>query len=117
VRLLFIDDEPTILRSYKRSFKQHDVVTATNGHDALRMIEDSAFDVIVCDMTMPAMTGMQLYMHVRDRAPHLIDRFVFATGGAVQATIDDFLRTITNPVLEKPFDLSLLHELVGHLAA
>jgi CheY-like chemotaxis protein len=64
---------------------------------------------------MPAMSGMQFYHHVRDRYPMLISRIVFATGGATQRDIEEFLASISNRVLEKPFEMSVLRELIADL--
>lgn len=117
LRLLFVDDEPSILRSYRRAFgKQHDVIAVTSGREALAEIaERPDFDLIICDLSMPMMSGMQLYYHVRERNPALVDRFVFATGGATQKDLEEFLRSVTNRVLEKPFDLAVLRGLIGDI--
>jgi two-component system NtrC family sensor kinase len=117
LRLMFVDDEPTILRSYKRAFgRDHDVTAVGNGKDALAALErDPGFDMIVCDLSMPTMSGMQLYQRVHDRWPSLAERFVFATGGASQRELEDFLHSVPNRVLEKPFEMSVLRDLIGDL--
>ena len=115
LRLLFVDDEPTILRSYKRAFKEHSVVAVTSGTDALAEIEAGEPDLIICDISMPAMSGMQLYHAVRERKPWLAERFIFATGGAIQREPEEFLRTVPNRVLDKPFDLGLLRAVIDEL--
>jgi signal transduction histidine kinase len=117
LRLLFVDDEASILRSYKRAFgKAHDVITVTNGKEALAAIEEHAtFDLVICDLSMPTMSGMQLYHAVRESNPELAVRFVFATGGATQRELEEFLRLVPNRVLEKPFDLSVLRALIADL--
>lgn len=117
LRLLFVDDEANILRSYKRAFgKLHDVVTVTSGKEALAAIEERPdFDLVICDLSMPAMSGMQLFQIVKECYPALADRFVFATGGSSQRELEDFLRSIPNRVLEKPFDLGVLRALLAEL--
>jgi signal transduction histidine kinase/DNA-binding response OmpR family regulator len=117
VRLLFVDDEASILRSYKRAFgRHHDVVTVTSGKDALAALAERAdFDLVICDLSMPTMSGMQFYGIVRERHPELIDRFIFATGGATQRELEEFLRSVSNRVLEKPFDLSVLRDIIRNL--
>jgi CheY-like chemotaxis protein len=117
LRLLFVDDEANILRSYKRAFgKQHDVSTVLNGHEALAAIGQSPdFDLVICDLSMPAMSGMQLFQIVKQQHPALCDRFVFATGGSSQRELDEFLRSVPNRVLEKPFDLCVLRALIAEL--
>jgi CheY-like chemotaxis protein len=121
LRVLLIDDEPTILRAYKRAFSAcHDVVFASDGREALETIrERSEFDLVVCDITMPVMNGLLLFERVRSECPRLAERFVFATAGSPQRHVEDFLATVPNRVLEKPFEMRLLRELVaglqGHL--
>jgi two-component system, NtrC family, sensor kinase len=117
LRLLFVDDEASILRSYKRAFgRVHEVVAVTNGKEALDAIAISAdFDLVICDLSMPTMSGMQLYHLVRERYPHLVERFIFATGGATQRELEEFLRSVPNRVLEKPFDLSVLRVIIDEL--
>ncbi len=117
LRLLFVDDEANILRSYKRAFgKEHEVLTVTGGNEALAaMAERADFDLVICDLSMPAMSGMQLYQIVSQRYPGLVDRFVFATGGSSQRELDEFLRSVPNRVLEKPFDFGVLRVLIGEI--
>jgi signal transduction histidine kinase/DNA-binding response OmpR family regulator len=116
-RLLFVDDEPSILRTYHRWFsREHDVVTVDSGQEALAAIRERGdFDLVICDLSMPAMSGMQLYQLIRDEFPALVERIVFATGGATQRELEEFLRSVPNRVLEKPFDLAVLRDLIGDL--
>ncbi|NVB78234.1 MAG: response regulator [Kofleriaceae bacterium] len=115
LRIMFVDDEPNILRSYSRVFgKTHDIVLAQDGLQALTALEANAdFDLIVCDLSMPTMSGMELFSVIGERYPRLVDRVVFATGGATQRDIEEFLSSITNLVLEKPFDMKVLRELIA----
>ena len=64
---------------------------------------------------MPTMSGMQLFEKVRESAPSLAERFVFATGGATQKSVEQFLASIPNLVLEKPFEMRVLRDLVADL--
>ncbi len=117
LRLLFVDDEANILRSYKRAFgRAHEVITVTSGKDALEAIDQRAdFDLVICDLSMPAMSGMQLFQIVKESNPALAERFVFATGGSSQRELDEFLRAVPNRVLEKPFDLGVLRAMLAEL--
>lgn len=117
LRLMFVDDEPNILRSYGRLFSAaHDVVLAEDGQSALAALrENPDFDLIVCDLSMPTMSGMRFHAEVAALAPSLLPRIVFATGGSTQRDIEQFLATITNLVLEKPFDMRVLRRLVAGL--
>ena len=117
LRILLIDDEPNILKSYKRAIgAAHDLVFAHHGEEALDAIRTHGdFDLVVCDVSMPTMSGMQLFETVREKVPHLAARFVFATGGATQKSVEHFLASIPNLVLEKPFEMRVLRELVADL--
>lgn len=117
LRVLLVDDEPNILRAYKRTLgNDHDLVTAAHGEEALAAITACGdFDLVLCDVSMPTMSGIQLFEHVRSLAPALAERFVFATGGATQKSVEHFLASIPNLVLEKPFDMRILRQLVADL--
>lgn len=114
-RVLIVDDEPLILRSVARLLRdQHDVETAKNGREALLLLsEQGPFDLVVCDLMMPEMTGMELYGAVLDRDPATADRFVFLTGGAYTDLARQFLNGIGNPKLDKPIQPNLLRSVVS----
>lgn len=104
-RILVVDDEPMIGTMLSRALgTQFDIAIATSGHEALSALEEASFDAILCDVMMPGMTGMDVYLAIRSRNPELAERIVFMTGGAFVAGVADFLSTVTNPKLDKPFD-------------
>ena len=86
--------------------------------NALRLFEP--YDVILCDLMMPVMTGMDLYAELAATRPALAARMIFMTGGTFTARARDFLAAVPNPAIDKPFDLSALSALlrarVGHRA-
>jgi signal transduction histidine kinase len=114
-RLLCIDDEPAIRRSYRRILgREHDVTLAEGGADALAILsERQDFDLILCDILMPGLNGMELFQRVSQIHPGLDRRFLFVTGGATQKEVQEFLRTVRNEVVEKPFDVQLLCRVVA----
>jgi CheY-like chemotaxis protein len=105
-RVLIIDDEAAIGRSLGGLLgAHHDVVVMTRAADALpRITAGEAFDVILCDLMMPEMSGMAFHAQVQAIAPDLARRVVFLTGGAFTAAARDFLARVPNARLEKPFD-------------
>lgn len=108
-RVLVVDDEPLVASLLRRMLApQHDVLVATSGQEALRAIDESNFDAIVCDVMMPGMTGMDLYSTLRQKNRALSERIVFMTGGAFMPRVAEFLARVDNPKLEKPFDLDML---------
>ncbi|MDX2056641.1 MAG: response regulator, partial [Gemmatimonadales bacterium] len=63
-RLLFVDDEPRILDGLRRMLRDHretwDMVFVSGGDAALAALDDQPFDVVVSDMKMPGMSGVEL---------------------------------------------------------
>ena len=116
-RVLLVDDEPFIGSSLRRLLgADNDVVAVSSGHDALgRIAAGERFDVILCDLRMPAMSGMELYDRLHAMAPEMADRMVFFTGAAFTDDIQAFFSRVRNELLEKPFDPSALKALVRRL--
>lgn len=117
-RILAVDDEALLLKAYRRMLSDvHDVVTALGAHEALRTLErDGAFDVVLCDLQMPEMSGMDLHNAVQVRFPSLADRFVFVTGGAFSIDAKRFLEESVCAVIQKPFRVEDLLALVDRKA-
>src|SRR5262249_11206680 len=92
-RILLIDDEGAIRRSYARLLRPlHDVVLAADGQAALELLtDDPEFDLILCDLLMPRLDGMELYRRVRARAPRVAERFVFLSGDTASPESRAFL--------------------------
>ncbi len=104
-RILIVDDEPLLLRAMSDLLASaHDVVVAQSGRQALDLLRsDRAFDVVVADLMMADVNGMELYEAVRVDHPGLEERILFMTGGAFTLRARDFLAEVSNPRIEKPF--------------
>ncbi|MCP3101745.1 hybrid sensor histidine kinase/response regulator [Myxococcus sp. K15C18031901] len=112
-RLLVVDDEPRVLDLLKRLLRGHELVTAANGLEALEQLRaDHRFDLILCDLMMPELTGMDVYHAVRETWPGLHERIVFLSGGAFTHETKRFLAEVPNRVVTKPFEANHLRELV-----
>ena len=114
-RVLVVDDEPLIATAIRRTLSlEHDVVLSSAAATALQRINDGEqFDVILCDLMMPQMTGMELYGELLRTAPAQADRVVFLSGGAFTAAARAFLEDVPNAHIEKPFDSRQLLALVN----
>jgi PAS domain S-box-containing protein len=114
-RVLVIDDEPALAAMIRRVLsKTCDVELAADGREGLARLEnDEPYDVVLCDLMMPDMTGMDVYAEVAKRRPGLEARFVFMTGGAFTPRATDFLAQVPNRRLEKPFETALLRAIVA----
>lgn len=106
-RILLVDDEAALAQSIACSLsRDHEVVTASNGKEALNCLRanDEGFDVIICDLMMPEMTGAEFYDHLKARQDGIEDRVIFMTGGAFTPRAQEFLEKISGRCIEKPFN-------------
>lgn len=117
-RVLVIDDEPLVGNALARSLQQHEVVFAAGGRAGLEQLErDQAFDVILCDLTMPTVDGVDVYEALRSKRPELAARLVIITGGALTPRTSAFLENHRLPVLGKPVDREALLRVVGSVSS
>jgi signal transduction histidine kinase/ActR/RegA family two-component response regulator len=117
-RVLLVDDDAQILAVLSRSLAPHEVTTAINGHDALHHLEQGGpFDVIVCDLMMPDVSGVDIYERVRARYPGIEERIVFMTGGITTPTAPDVVASLPNACLHKPFSIATLLDAIERVAA
>jgi CheY-like chemotaxis protein len=92
----------------------HDVKVTQDARQALEWIAaGERYDLILCDMMMPLMTGMEFHTRLAALVPEQADRIVFMTGGAFTARAREFLTRLPNLRLEKPFDLGHILAMVG----
>jgi PAS domain S-box-containing protein len=113
-RILVIDDEPLIVSMVIDILKEkHDVVGETNPERGLgRILSDVDFDLVMCDLMMPGMSGMEIYAQVARERPGLERRFVFVTAGPYTGQAQAFLAGVPNARLIKPLSASELQLLV-----
>jgi PAS domain S-box-containing protein len=113
-RVLVVDDEPVLVSALGRSLEpDFEVTVVESGREARRLLlEGPPFDVILCDLIMPGVTGMDLYDDVKRARPELCSRIIFMTGGTFTARAREFLSSVPNPALDKPFDLETLEALL-----
>jgi PAS domain S-box-containing protein len=112
-RVLVVDDEPLVGRSVARLLSAHEVTVLTSPREVLRRASGGErWDVVLCDLMMPEMTGMDLEERLAAEAPELVRRTVYLTGGAFTERSRTFLAA-GRPHLEKPVDPAGLRALVA----
>jgi PAS domain S-box-containing protein len=118
-RILVVDDEPMIGMAIRRTLqREHEVVTLTSAREAQeRLTQGERFDLILCDVMMPEMSGMDLHQELSRHLPELTERVVFLSGGAFTASASAFLNRGDIRRLDKPFTSHELRELVRTLLA
>ncbi len=106
-RVLIIDDEAALGRALAEEIgREHVVVVAGGAEAALAQLAAEAFDVVLCDLRMPFMSGEALYARVCERDFAQAEGFVFMTGTGFGVDVEAFLAASGRPVLEKPFSAS-----------
>jgi PAS domain S-box-containing protein len=110
-RILAVEDEQQLAIVLERLLlPEHDVVSVNSGRAALDILVSGAPppDVVLCDIMMPAMTGIELYEEVSKQRPELARRFVFMTGGTFTRESAAFVKSVGLPIVDKPFDVATL---------
>jgi PAS domain S-box-containing protein len=115
LRLLVIDDDRLVAEAIARSLSRDgDVEVVNDARQALeRIAAGQSYDVILCDLMMPVMTGMDFYAEVMRVEPKLARRIMFMTGGAFTARARAFVESVVNTCLEKPLDMIELRSLLA----
>jgi CheY-like chemotaxis protein len=115
-RVLVVDDEPMIAKAIRRAFPEADVVAAHSGVQALALLQtDEEFQLILCDLMMPDMSGMNVYDTLQQQRLAAAQRMVFMTGGSRMAALNDFLGTVPNRWLKKPFAIDEIRQFLPQL--
>jgi CheY-like chemotaxis protein len=104
-KVLIVDDEPAIRNILARilSNKGHQAQTVSNGKAALAMLHEKGYDLLVADLKMSGVSGMDLYETLKKKRPDMADRTVFITGDTMTEETNDFLASSGRPYLAKPF--------------
>ncbi len=98
-RVLVIDDEPLLVAAFRRCLEsEHTLTTVLSGKAALELFRTQpSFDVILCGLMMPEMTGMDVFAEGSRAYPSQAQRMVFITGGAFTPKAREFLEKVPNP--------------------
>ncbi|HKE14596.1 MAG TPA: response regulator [Kofleriaceae bacterium] len=114
-RVLIVDDDVSLQNAITRALTgEHDVIALSSGREALdRVAAGERYDVILCDLMMPEMGGMDLHAGLLRAAPDQAGCMMFLTGGAFTPRARAFLKTIPNQRIEKPFDIQQLRALIN----
>jgi CheY-like chemotaxis protein len=115
-RVLVVDDDPLVGRSMARLLQgSHDVTVITSPAEAVKRIEaGERWDVVLCDLMMPELSGMDVEERLVRSAPDMVPRIVYLTGGAFTDKARAFLGG-GRPYLEKPVEAPTLRSKVSEL--
>ncbi len=117
-RVLVVDDEPLVAQSIRLVLAdEFDVTSTTDAAEALILLTSGAwYDVVLCDVMMPKMNGVDLRNRVHAVNPELAACIVLMTGGILVTNIAEMLESVPNMVITKPFDFASLREFIRRRA-
>ncbi|MFW5868745.1 MAG: hybrid sensor histidine kinase/response regulator, partial [Armatimonadota bacterium] len=117
VEVLFIDDEPSLcaLVDEYLSRRGHSVTVVQTGEEGLEKAVEGDFDVIVCDMRLPGISGEDVCMGLLDRKPEAAERIVVATGDVLSPQTQSFFDRSGLPHIHKPFKLNQLEAAIARI--
>ena len=118
--MLLVDDEVAVRAALRRFFTRRGwtVYEAGDGETARSMLDPAcgnSFDLVICDLRMPRVSGCELYQWLARNRPDAIQRLVFASGDVLSQESTDFLRAAHRPILPKPFELAELGRIVDEV--
>ncbi len=116
-RILVVEDEAAIRRTLERMLSHdHEIVAVSSGQEGQALVaKDSAFDVILCDLMMTGVSGIEFHAWLAGHQPRLADRLVFITGGAFTPKAREYLASVGNFTIQKPFDVGLLRQRLAEM--
>jgi len=116
--VLVVDDEVTLREALLRFLQRRDIHVegVADGWEAIRLLEQRAFDVIISDVRMPGMSGREFLERLRRDRPDLVARLVFSTGDAFTPETATLLKESGVPTVAKPFDFAVLERVVREVA-
>mgnify|MGYP000392151973 CR=1 FL=1 len=108
--ILVVDDEPVVLRSCERILRPegYEVDTSSSAPQALKMLQEDAYDLVITDIKMPEMDGLEFMRRLRAQNPDI--NVVFITGYPSQESLKEALSLKIVDYLPKPFSPQLLKE-------
>lgn len=110
IRVLVVDDDPDLLDMIKDLFSSYgfSVFTAMNGVAALKILDDNKIDIVLTDVRMPHMDGIELLKTIRDRDAH--HPCVLMISGFTDFTAADLFNLGANGFFQKPFNLAAVRD-------
>jgi PAS domain S-box-containing protein len=114
-RVLVIDDDEGVRSTFQLGLaRDHEVVAVDSGRAALELLAiDQRFDLVICDLMMPEVAGIDVHAWIVESCPQLSDRVMFVTGGVFTPRTAAYLKGLSNPQLQKPVSIAQLRSVVA----
>ncbi|MBF0203742.1 MAG: transporter substrate-binding domain-containing protein [Desulfamplus sp.] len=112
LKILLVEDDILLQEVIKGLLKKHQLTVVENGKEAVKILENNSFDVILMDIQMPEMDGVTATKLIRDRNSKVMNHdipIIALTANAMKEDRDLFLNSGMNGYLSKPVNLQLLN--------
>ncbi len=116
--VLVVDDETALRDALLRFLRRHGIQGegVADGAEALRVLRERRFDVIISDVRMPGMSGREFLEQLRRDWPDLVPRLIFSTGAAYAPDTGTLFQESGVPTVTKPFDFAALVPVIREVA-
>ena len=116
LKILILDDEEIVVTRLKAALEKEGYVVETfiDSRNAKQRIEENKFDIVVTDLKMANIDGMQLFHLVKDKYPET--EVILISGFATLKVVKDALQAGVRDVIAKPFKISQIKELINKIA-
>jgi len=113
-RILVVEDDQAVRAMLVRVLQQagFPVTTSVDGADALEKIEVQKYELIICDIRMPRLDGIELYKRLQQQSSEAAERMLFITGDTISEQTIGFFKENRIPFLGKPFEIGELLDTV-----
>lgn len=110
IKILYVDDEPINLDLFKLTFKgKFEIITAESGCTALAILENEEIPIIISDMKMPGMNGLEFIKKAREK--YNDKQYYILSGYEINAQIEEAMnKKLINNYFKKPFNRTLLEK-------
>jgi DNA-binding NtrC family response regulator len=116
-RLLIVDDEETLTFSLYQSFilakQNYEVVTASNAEEAIERLKEKEFDLVVSDISMPGMSGLDLLGYIKKNSPNT--EVIIMTAYGSDDKRDEAMSKGAAGYIEKPFEIREVKQMVMNI--
>ena len=114
-KILIMDDDEGLTSMLEMVLrKEATVETVSNGHDGLRKLHEQNFNLIISDIDMPVMTGIDFYLEARKIDPEIREKLIFFSASNKPETLS-FLKEQNLKLIKKPSSLSIIRSMVKNM--
>ncbi|WP_462160058.1 response regulator [Pseudoalteromonas sp. GB56] len=118
MKVLVVDDMPLmrhVMINMLRKLNFTDVVEATDGHQALKLLETTKFDLVLTDLNMPKISGKDLFMTIRSNKEWGYIPVIVVTCEDQKDIVTELISANVDGFIVKPFNLATLKKQIDHL--